>query len=230
MSNLWSKLAFWLRGSTPNPEALRDAEDVIRLGLAAGFQSHEVLVEHAAEMLSESHDRADFKGVASAALARMLEERKHQMRSWPAVTDCDRLDAAFEDLNAMGIMARHNWWCCSNCGSGAMPDEFERLEGVWQGVPIIGYIYYHEQDTERAAEGGGVYFGIGSMIDCDSDEKYEAHSMAIAKMAVGVIESHGLKVEWEGVFAKRPCVVVNWQRRARPARFCGGDGLREAHV
>jgi len=228
VSQIWDDFKFWLRGSTPDPEALQDAENAIRLGLAGGFDSHEVLIERATEILSESHKGADFKGVAAAALARMLQERQEEMRSWPEVTDCDRLDAAFEDLNAMGIMARHNWWCCGNCGSGAMPDEFERLDGVWQGVPIIGYVYYHEQDTERAAEGGGVFLGFGSMIETDSEEEYEANSVLIARTAVQTLESHGLRVEWEGVITKRPCIVMNWQRRAKPERFCEDSGETES--
>lgn len=219
----WRNLAFWSRGSTPNPEALRDAEEMIRRGLAAGFDSHESLIEYAADMLSESHEGGDFKGVATAALARVLEERKQEMRSWPAVTDCDRLDAAFEELNAMGIMARHNWTCCGTCAAAEMPLEMDRLHGQWEGVPIVGNVYYHAQDSEGAADGEHLWLGYGSMKECDSDEEYQANSVKIAEMAVQVLESHGLKVSWDGHISKRLCVELKWQRRTRPARFCGGD-------
>jgi len=33
-------------------------------------------------------------------------------REWPSVTDCDRLDRAFADLNGRGIVARQNFACC----------------------------------------------------------------------------------------------------------------------
>ncbi len=46
-------------------------------------------------------------------LARMLDEEVARQRAveadWPERTDCDRLDAAFGELDRAGIIARQHW-------------------------------------------------------------------------------------------------------------------------
>lgn len=206
-------------------EALEELATHIRQGLAEGFQSPEAVCEQAVEIVCDEHDEPDLANAARAVLAKLLAERKNEQRSWPAVTDCDKLDAAFEQLNAMGIMARHHWTCCSNCAAAEMPDEFHRLGGKWQGVPIIGYAYYHQQGSESAVDGAGVYLGFGSTERAPSAEVYKERSLRVARTVREVLESHGLKVTWNGTYGEKPHVAMRWQRRHRPPRFCGDDGF-----
>lgn len=206
-------------------EALEELATHIRQGLAEGFESPEAVSERAVKIVSDEHDDPDLANAARAILTKLLAEQKDEQRSWPAVTDCDRLDAAFEQLNAMGIMARHHWTCCSNCARAEMPDEFNRIGGEWQGVPIIGYVCYHQQDTESAVEGYGVYLGYGSTERAPSEQVYEAQCLKVAQTAIDVLVSRGLKVTWDGTYQKKPHVSLRWQRRSRPPRFCGDDGF-----
>ncbi len=205
------------------PSLHDQATERIRLHLAEGFETLDELLPLIIEGLSDEHDEAGARRVVDEVLPPLIAEREEQMRSWPEVTDCDRLDAAFEELNARGVMARHNWTCCNTCGRAAMPDEFQRLEGEWNGKPIIGYAFYHMQDTERAVEGGSIYLGYGSCEGAPDEATYVAQSVAIARIAVDALERHGLKVRWDGTYNTRPKVQLTWQRRARPARFCEGD-------
>jgi hypothetical protein len=203
----------------PNPSLRDEATARIRAHLAEGFHAPENFAPDIIEGLADEHDEAEVRRVVDELLPILVAEREADMRSWHRVTDCDRLDAAFEELNARGVMARHNWWCCRNCGRSAMPDEFQRLDGEWEGRPIIGYAFYHNQDTERAVEGGGIYLGYGSCESADTEAAYEARSVEVARMAVDALERHGLKVTWDGTYDTCPRIDLLWQRRARPERF-----------
>lgn len=206
-------------------EALEELAEHIRRGLAEGFQAPEAVAKQAVEIVSEEHTDSDLTSAARAVLAKLLVERQDEQRSWPAVTDCDRLDAAFEQLNALGIMARHHWACCSNCAAAEMPDEFDRIGGAWQGVPIVGYTCYHHQNTASAVEGDGLYLGFGSTERAPSEQVYQEQCLKIAQTVCDVLVSHGLKVTWNGTYQQRPHVSLHWQRKSRPARFCGDDGF-----
>lgn len=199
----------------------RDALMIAKRLLAEGFNSEEETVVSITEMLEGEASPPEIAAAAEATVAIAAAERHEAMKSWPATTDCDRLDAAFEELNARGIMGRHDWTCCSNCAAAEMPDEFERLEGKSGGVPIIGYTCYHQQNTESAAEGGALYLAYGSTERAESEEAYVAQCLAIAKTVCDVLESHGLKTRWDGSYSKKISVPIVWQRRARPKRFCG---------
>lgn len=162
--------------------------------------------------------------LASEELAAARKAHHAEMASWPKVTDCDRLDAAFTELNAMGIMARHNWTCCSTCGNSQMSDELRRLKGRVNNTPIIGHVFYHEQDTERAAEGGGLYLGFGSTLKAGSDAEFEQRSVAIARTACDVLAKHGLKTIWDGTFDHRPLIKLDWKRRGVPKDYVDSNG------
>jgi hypothetical protein len=166
-----------------------------------------------------NEDPGAVRSLIEQTLPAALSDLKHAQESWPRVTDCDRLDAAFEDLNAMGIMARHHWWCCGTCGAGAMSGEFARLQGTWNGAPIVGYVFYHQQDTEIAVTHGDIALNYGSTEQAASEADYEAASVRIAETARAVCLRHGLAVDWDGTYETRPAVRLKWQRRRPPPRF-----------
>jgi hypothetical protein len=186
---------------------------------AGGFDAQEALPERVAAELEGEHSAERIHALATALLPEIIKDRQARQRTWPTVTDCDRLDAAFEELNALGIMARHHWYCCGNCGSSAMPHEFERLGGEWEGTPIVGYAFYHVQDTEQAAEGGSIFLGYGA-TDLDlTDAEDESASLTIACTICDVLAQHGLVTEWNGQLSQRILVKLDWKRRASPPRF-----------
>ncbi|HVU62448.1 MAG TPA: hypothetical protein VHC70_00620 [Phycisphaerales bacterium] len=200
-----------------------EAQQRIAQQLAEGFSTPVAISESVIEMLSDEHPTEEVQRIVESLMPMMLAERQREIAGWPSVTDCDRLDAAFEDLNARGIMARHHWTCCSTCGRAEMPDEFNRLGGRWRGVPIIGYTFYHIQDTESAADGGGIYLNYGSCERAADEAAYEKACLRVAGTIRETLERLGLPVIWDGTYAKKLQVPLKWQRRARPARFCEGD-------
>jgi hypothetical protein len=197
-------------------------DEIIRLlhrKLREGFTPRGSIASHVAAMLA-----CDEQHLVKAGIEKWLPvlttEFEAEQRTWPAVTDCDRLDAAFEELNATGILARHNWTCCGNCGCGAIHHEFAKHSGSTNEHGITGYVFYHEQDTESAVDGHGIALNYGSFIETDDDDAYDRDSVSVAKRACETLKMHGLTTIWNGTIEKRVFVEMRWQRRERPNRFC----------
>lgn len=198
-----------------------ELRDYICRTLKEGFHAPDAVRQSAIEYFSDEHGEDQILDCINEILEQAIAARQAEHATWPKVTDCDRLDAAFEELNRMGIMARHDWACCSNCGRAEMPDEFDRLDGQCNGVPIIGYSFYHQQDTERAAEGDGLSLNFGSTEAADNEDAYIQQCLKVAQTVQQVLEKHGLTVLWNGTYEQRPHVAMQWRRRMPPPRFCG---------
>ena len=74
------------------------------------------------------------------------------------MTDYDRLDAAFADLNGRGILARQNYEQTLTSGAAAVWKEI-RQEQV--NRPVRGFVFFHEQDTEQAVRCDGPVLAWG---------------------------------------------------------------------
>lgn len=72
---------------------------------------------------------------------------------------------------------------------------------------MVGYAFYHSQDTERAVDGGGIYVRFGAAED-DREQKTQ-----VGQLIVDAARRAGLRAEWNG--DPNTCVLIdlNWQRR-----------------
>lgn len=199
--------------------------------LQSGFLSDQDIARHLGDYASDSMSDFDLEldddtlnQLVSEELAAARKAHRAEMAAWPEVTDCDRLDAAFTELNAMGIMARHNWTCCGTCGVSQMPDEHRRLGGWVNGKLITGYVFYHQQGTENAVDSAGVHINYGSTLNAASEAEYERQSVAIARTACDVLSKHGLTTIWDGSYERRPCIKLDWKRRGVPKDYVDSDG------
>jgi hypothetical protein len=193
---------------TPLDDLIGDLRHYIHTDVAAGFYDAADIVERAVDMLSDEMEperlRAPAEQLARAALSAHLRAQA----AWPPVTDCDRLDSAFDELEERGIVARQNFSCCGNCGASEIWAEVEDAEG--DGRAVRGYAFYHEQDTEAAVEGQGICLNYGAA------EEGEAAALEVARDIVRTLERHGLEVEWDGSWQKRIAVALDWKRRRQP--------------
>lgn len=210
-----------IQPTDPNDNLESDVREMIERYLLAGFHSVEETKARVIEILSDDSDADRVRALVERVTPVCAQAFELASSGWPRITDCDRLDAAFEELNAMGIMARHNWSCCSNCGRAEMPDEFNRIGGMWDDVPVIGYVFYHQQDSESAAAGSSLYINYGSCEEAPDEATYFQRCVSIAQTACEVIKRHGLEVDWNGDINTRPRIALTWQRRRPPARFVG---------
>lgn len=133
--------------------------------------------------------------IIEKAITQCHEEEK----SWLDKTDCDKLTEAFSELSKNGIVAKENFTCCSSCGSYEIGNH--ALQGDY------GYVFYHQQDTEKALEGYGIYLGYGTVgLAKKSLEE-------ITEQIVQTIQRHGLKVDWNGSFDRKMFIEINWKKR-----------------
>lgn len=114
-----------------------------------------------------------------------------------------RLNAAFRDLRAQGILAKQNYTCCQTCGFNDLEVEAERL--TQEGQKIKGGVFYHAQDTDYMRESGQcwlAYCGFDADQNASSAAQYDS-SVRIGRIACETLRRHGVRVEWDGSLGKR---------------------------
>ena len=200
--------------ATPAPlaERLGQLRDYMQRDIASGYYSPEQVLQNARDAFEGEMTAEELAAHEAALLADSLAAQAAAEETWPAITDCDRLDAAFAELEADGIIARQNFTCCGTCGSSEIWDEIDEVRAA--GSAARGYTFFHMQDTERAAEGDGIYLAYGA---CDEGEEA---ALAVADEIVERLHAHGLQTDWDGSWGRRIGVALDWKRR-RP-----GGGLR----
>ncbi len=200
-------------------EVIEKSNSILRQGFDTLASTREFVID----VLKFDLGEGTVSAILDEVLPLLWENFESEKKTWPDVTDCDRLDAAFEEMNEKGVMARHHWSCCGTCGACAMPTEFKRLGGLWRGVPIVGYVFYHVQGTERAPTDNEIYLDYGTSNFDASKEEHQHLSCEVARITCQVLDAHGLKPEWAGTFDDSIRVPLKWQRRQPPRRFCYGD-------
>src|SRR5262245_49216644 len=78
--------------------------DTIKTCVWSGFYDEDDVQQVIDDVLEEEADEEMLR----AAVAPEFEKKAAAERTWPAETDCDRLDQAFETMNASGIIALQN--------------------------------------------------------------------------------------------------------------------------
>jgi hypothetical protein len=76
-----------------------------------------------------------------------------------------------------------------------------------KGRKVRGYAFFHEQDTEHAVEGKGLYLSYGSIRGNPLSE------IIIGYKVVKTIRRHGLATKWNGNLLTRIHVQIDWKRR-----------------
>ncbi len=125
--------------------------------------------------------------------------------TWLPVTDCNRLDTAFDALNEMGIIALHNAGYTISDGISDVAEVSVRSDRE----KVKGYCFYHEQDVERAVNAHGLMLAYGDIADTVRGKR------EIGELVKAELERQGFIVEWDGDEEQRinlPGIV--WQRRA----------------
>jgi hypothetical protein len=186
-------------------QAIEEIRRYIRRAVAAGFDTPNGIIENAAELLSDQHDPKTLRPHAERLTQEALQAHLREQATWPDVTDCDRLEDAFADLERKGIVCRQNFTCCSNCGRYEIGDEMRNA--CAGGCDVRGYAFYHMQDTESATQGCGLYLNYGSVGGTEAEGTHIGHEI------VDALNRHGLKTRWDGSFSNRIFVEVDWKRR-----------------
>ena len=194
------------------PEDFDDLLDFIRVQVAAGYLSLDEIVNDAVAGLVEARtdaglpvSSAAIHAAATAIADQALAAHRADQTRWSAATDCDRLDAAFAELEGAGIVARQHFSCCNTCGSEEIHDELHQISA--SGGSPRGFTFFHAQDTEHAIAGESLYLSYGSAT------RDKTESVAIGHEVMATLGRHGLVPAWNGKHAHRIALPVIWQRR-----------------
>lgn len=188
------------------PPVLDDLRAFIRREVAGGFCDDDVVLRNAVEVYDDKVAADVLRDHAQAFLREALRDHRAAQDRWPDETDCDRLDAAFDALEAQGIVARQNFACCDTCGATDIAEEMAEIEA--DGITVRGYAYFHAQDTDAAVDGEMLYLSYGAVDDDD-----DASSLAIGRLVAGELARHGLEILWSGAIDQRIGVAIDWKRR-----------------
>jgi len=188
-----------------------DYEDVlmaIRGFVYSGYDTAERIYEVVTEEMYEPED-IDV-GWVRDRIAELFEAKLAEEKTWPAITDCDRLDMAFEELNRSVIIALQNAGMTQSDGWDDVREVYRERGGRTSGIE--GYCFYHGQDLERVVMGDILYLRFGAM---DQDEN---HGVTVGKRIVAILKSHKFEPEWNETFQQSMHIRgIDWKRRSVPS-------------
>ena len=132
-----------------------------------------------------------------------MAAKKEAEKSWPAVTDWDRLDGVFTALTQAKILTLHNAGYTQNDAHSDAWELVNTLPGDWRG-----FVFYHGQDVERAIEGLPLFLGFDA-ISRDPEAK-----TAVGMEFTGALRAAGFTIDWDGDPEKRPAITnLDWKKR-----------------
>jgi hypothetical protein len=150
-------------------------------------------------------DEVDQSWLRDVIAAEVAVKREAE-QTWPSVTDCDRLDRAFQALQRQGIIALHRAGFTQSDGLEEVEDDYHEAGGEASGYS--GHCFYTEQDQRRALDGSGMCIGFGHLSGDD------AKGVKVGHMLRAALEAEGFSVEWNGTIGSRLFVKgFRWQRR-----------------
>jgi hypothetical protein len=189
-------------------KAVSEIEQYVHRDVAGGFLPEEDIVQIVTDVLSDDFDQDAIKPLVIECTRQKLAAHLTGEKLWPELTDCDRLDRAFAELESRGVICRQDFSCCGTCGSGEIRDEMEKVRS--SGSLVRGYAFYHMQDTEHAVEGHGIYLAYGATEDGSLAAVRIGHEICDA------LRAEKLTVEWDGDLGRRIFVKLDWKRRRGP--------------
>lgn len=160
----------------------------------------------------------------------------HSSQRGPFEGPYAQLAAAFESLQADGIVARMDFACCQNCGHDEIVDERTLVDqNAEYPYRERGYVFFHAQDSDGLAEGSDkLYLAFGAFAGGplmspwpSSEPEDEQEKQAFIELArnaettVGhtvaqTLRDHGLRVDWAGDIRERISVHADWSSVAFP--------------
>lgn len=190
----------------------RDIRELITRRVEIGFESYDDIMQAVVDIYSDTYPGENLETFAEQSIREVLQAHYARQQGWIELTDCDRLNLVFEELNQRGVVARQDFACCNTCGFAEIWDEIEVVGR--NGKVLTGFAFYHQQSTEYAYDYGRLGIGYGSTIVGD-----ETLTRDIGKVLVEVLKLHGFTPEWTGDPAKQVILKqLNWKRR-RPVEI-----------
>ncbi len=173
---------------------LNDTGERIRLMIWSGFYTPEDVFEAISEEYLDPYElSADDRAWIDAKAEEEANAKSEAEEDWPETTDWDRLDAAFNDMDEVGILALHNAGMTQSDGMSDAADIAAQMKD--EGYTFKGYVFYHSQDVDGALQGAPLHLAFGAFDDGDG--------AAVAHEAVTILQNSDFEVEWDGTLDQR---------------------------
>jgi hypothetical protein len=194
-----------LQRRLPPMSLFDDLRNEIAIFVRSGFYDRDEIV---AIFLEELYEPGELDPqVVEAGVESILASHKEEKKTWPEVTDYDRLRTTFDTLRDQGIIAMHN---AGNTQSDGFSDFREAFANAPDKSKILGYCFYHWQDVERAVAGGGLYLAFGP----SNPKEEETRGVEVGNSVIAALKQTGLRATWNGYFDERILLPdFDWQRR-----------------
>jgi hypothetical protein len=168
-----------------------------------------------------AEERSLFSRFASEQLDDAIARLASEQEGWPAETDCDRLDRVEADLRDRGILLWQVSPCCDTCSGAELPNRIDAVERRHAGFRerVRGYAFFIDQNMADALVEStrlSIYLAYGWFSRDNSEvtpEAYEVHALGIAQEVCDCLREQGFLSDWDGSFAKKIGLRLNWQRR-----------------
>ncbi|MFE0102137.1 DUF6891 domain-containing protein [Streptomyces sp. NPDC059009] len=169
------------------PRVRERAEEHVRRMLRHGYLGLAKLADETVYLMDDpgAEPGPVSKPQAQEIVERLWLERLDEQDGWAGETDPDRLERAFAELTASGITAREDFTCCHGCGTTEIGAE--RTDGE------RGFVFFHHQGTESAAEGHGLALYYGEF-----EESGTTTATEVGHEVVAALTRAGLTAEWDG--------------------------------
>lgn len=182
-------------------EVVAEIETLVRGGFEAEDDIVDIVADEMFELARPERDEV------RQHVARLQADHEAEKASWPAVTDCDRLDGAFRALGRLGVI------CLQNAGltqSDGYDDFREALSRHPEPTRVQGYCFFQGQDLARAVNGHGLHLAFGP----SDPRKEEEDGPRIGRLVTAELAKAGLNVVWAGTFDQRIFIPsMRWQKR-----------------
>ena len=211
-----------LLGGAVDPELEEYIRDLVWMQLVRG---NDCINDHSFEIASAVED-AEGGGALSdeqcRAIAQYLIDARRAQQAGFGDVPATRLDRAFEALRRAHVVAEQDFACCNTCGHA-------EIEG---GQDDLGYVFFHQQDTDDLVESGSTYLSYGIFWPAhlgeeeykalSSSQREELHDATTIKLmrtvVIPILREHGIGVSWEGDVNTRILLTgVEWYAPLPPA-------------
>lgn len=164
---------------------------------------------------------ATFLQLAEDELNRAAARLAAEKATWPAETDCDRLDRVEAALRDRGIVLWQVSPCCDTCALGELAERVEVINGRFPGFRerLRGYAFFIDQNMPAMLADStdlSVYLGYGWFSPDGSEvarEIYEKQALTVGREVCQCLRDEGFEPDWNGTLDRKIGLSLNWQRR-----------------
>lgn len=163
----------------------------------------------------------EFNQFAIDEMNRVAAQLEAERATWADVTDCDRLDGVEAALREQGIMLWQASPCCDTCTCSELGMRIDELDSRYPGFSkrVRGYTFFIDQnlpDVLSESTDVSVYLGYGWFVPANTnvdEDTYREHALDIAGDVCQCLRAAGFEPDWNGDFARKIGLSLNWQRR-----------------